>query len=569
MSDFRCLWVEDNIEEILDVYNSLLVEDEWEVTILAGRSKLIEYLNDNPETWDLVILDGRMDTEPSVAAELTGQNIILDLRSGQLGNWGKSVPIVFYSAIVDLLEQAKRFKWPEPRPEILSKASPERVIYNRLREYSSGSKANSVTSNAGVAILVGTGRIALGLGVPFLSDCIKPLSTIIFGRYSILETHVVSTVARMSISESRPLVIKIGSKKYPAKVWYDGLSFAELERILDSSNAPSLSIVLSNDDLVLDKLLKIASFSVMSIGTEFGAVASRIQLALQRIDRSDFPILALENDHNAVTKASESTSRGLIRPCVIDRICSDIVGKPGALEVLTDSESYSIAFENFHGPINFFDGHPVASVLENYSMLEFYRRRKILVMNVLHWIIAVVRTYRVIASVKSKSQLEAQLMNVIAETPAEARMYKMFGRLLATKLVRDTPQDVLRVIYGRQDFDKDRDGSIAINREFEYANATIKRSRAVPDALTRIIKSDAANVFKKYERTFENEFVVDFNENTQDYMQSLGEYYRWLGIQPITQRVVTQCIDRIGAYTLDIRARMKLLERKVGTKNSS
>jgi hypothetical protein len=566
MSSFRCLWVEDNIEEILDVYNSLLVEDEWNVTILAGRSMLVDYLHNNSDSWDLVILDGRMDTEPSVAAELTGQNIILDLRSGRFGNWGKTVPLVLYSAIVDILERAKRFNWPEPKPEILSKAAPEREIYGRLREYSLRPKASAIASGSAIetniALLFGTGRIALGLGVPFLSDCTRPLSTIVLGRYSSSEAHVVSSVARKSISKNDALVIKVGAKKYPAIAWYDGQSAIDLEKILSASSAPSLYVVLSNDDSVLDKLLSIASFGAISIGAEFGAVASRIQSSLLRIDRSGFPILALENDHNSVAKAGASASHVVFRPCVIDRICADIIDKSGALEVLTDSESYSIAFENFAEPCIYFERHPVAAVLESSDLVDFYRRRKLLVMNVLHWIIAVVRTYRVIASVKSILQLEAQLMNVISETASEARMYRMFGRLLATKLVRDTPQDVLRIIYGRQDLDKDRDGSIAINREFEYANATIKRSRVVPDALTRIIKSGSANVFKKYERTFEDEFVVDFHENTQDYMESLGEYYRWMGLQPVRQRTVLASIERVGAYTMDIRARMKALERQ-------
>jgi hypothetical protein len=562
MNSFRCLWVEDNVEEILDVYNSLLVDDEWDVLIISGRSQLIEHLQTSPEKWDLVIVDGRMDTEPSIAAELTGQNIILDLRSGRLGNWGKTVPIVLYSAIVDIIERAKKFNWPEPKPEILSKTASERDIYLRIREYSLRRHDIGVAQETSVALLFGTGRIALGLGIPFVADCPRALSTIVFGRYSNSESHTVSSAVRMAAATRQPLTIKIGAKKYFAAVWHDGLPATELQKMLDASIAPSLSIVLSNEQAVLDKLLTIASFGAVSIGPEFGVVASSIESSLCRIDRTTFPVLALENDHKSVARASASVKRALIRPCVIDRICSDILKKPGTLEVLTDSETYSIAFESFSELTKIFDGHPVAALLENGSSVDFYRRRKLLVMNVLHWIIAVVRTYRVIASVKSISQLEAQLMNVISETASESRMYKIFGRLLATKLVRDTAQDVLRLIYGRQDFDKDRDGSIAINREFEYALATIKRSRVVPDALTRIVKTGSVDVFKKYERTFEDEFIVDFHDNTQEYMESLNDYYRWSGMQPIKQRAVLANIARISAYTMDIRARMKMLERR-------
>lgn len=562
MSSFRCLWVEDNVEEILDVYNTLLVEDEWEVTILAGRAALIDCLQGDPKPWELVILDGRMDTEPSVAAELTGQNIILDLRSGRFGNWGKTVPIVLYSAIVDILERAMRFNWPEPKPTILSKAAQESEIYSRLRQYSLKSKVSATKVGATRALLMGTGRIALGLGVPFLFDCTRPVATTVLGRYSRLETHAVSSAVRKSAVAKQPLVIKVGTRKYSARVWHDGMPAAKLADILSESDSASLSVVLSNNDAILDQLLECASFGAISIGAEFGAVASRIESSLTRIGKAEFHALALENDHSVVSKANASAMRAQFRPCVIDRICSDIVEKPGTLEILTDSETYSIAFEDFASARALFDGHPVAAALESSALFDFYKRRKLLIMNVLHWIIAVVRTYRVIASVKSIPQLDAQLMNVISETTADVRMYRMFGRLLATKLVRDTSQDVLRVIYGRQDFDKDRDGSVAINREFEYATATIKRSRVVPDALTRIIKSSSASVFKKYERTFEDEFVVDFHENAQDYMESLGEYYRWLGIPPIRQRAVLDSIKRVSGYTMDIRARMKALERR-------
>jgi len=559
---FNCLWVEDNREDIYDVYNRLISDDDWNIDSFSGRAGLVPQLLNSASSWGLVIVDGRMDSEPTVGEEYTGQNIILDLRAGRFGDWGRIVPIILYSGIAEIIDRALTFSWPEPRPLVLSKSQGHDEVYESIVRFGRTHEVEKANPPLSRALLFGTGRIAFGLGLPFFADCPNPLGLIIYGRLSSDDSHVVSRVVKSFGASSKNVTVSVGRRRFHGRVWHDGLSESDLVDALDSSALDRSSLVLfvSNDPGVLRTVMQRVDVASISVGTGIAPVLTALNDAARDVGRGKVSVLALENDHDLVDIGAASCDSLNVFPCVVDRICSELVATECGISVSTDAENYSIAFEPPSGLANSpFVGHPVANCLASKGAVKYVHRRKMLLMNLLHWIIAVVRTYKVILSVNSLAHLDAQLMNVIHDTPTERQMYKLFARLLATYLVRDAEPEVLQSIYG--DLDVARNMNLAINREYEFGDFTIDRASTAPDSLTRIVKDEPDLVFAKYARTFEL-FAADFRANPVDYLERLDEYCKWIGVRVYTKKRIEEAISRINGHVLDIRQNMLALKKR-------
>lgn len=559
-SEFNCLWIEDNREEILEVYNRLLSRDGWNIEIFNGRAELIPFLLHTQKRWDLVVVDGRMDTEPSISEEYCGQNIILDLRTGRFGEWGKSVPIVLHSVVIDILDRVRTFPWGDPKPLILSKNHEPSLVYEELIKFDVASNENKANLSRDKALIYGTGRIALGVGLPLFQDCFPPVFTTLWGRFSDASSHKLSEEIKRIAKTNGKLTIKIGSRKFRGNVWHDGLPVSDFDKLIESkgSDACEFCLILSNDFNLLSRMINSVSLAAVSIGKNASIVLDQLN-AVEIDGGGDLSVLALENDHENIEKVSQNLTKIKVYPCIVDRICSDIEYLGDVIKVNTDSENYSIAFERPIVGNNIFNSHPVAQLVESKAAVEYFHKRKLTLMNTLHWIIALTKAYKAMPAMKSVEDLNVKFMHIVGDTLTEKRMYVMFARLLATRLIRDTDPAVLQEVY--EGFNISNNINIAINREFEFGQSTILRSNTTPDSMLRIVKSEASAVIKKYESVFEW-FAIDFNENSTEYILLLNGYCAWANTKPYTKKNVEDKIALVNSMTLAVRQGILRLTRR-------
>lgn len=94
MNKKKILWVEDVFDEIISILSEL-VRDRHELVMLNTVSAAEAILKAN-QVFDIVFLDSRFPGDNDAPSH-NGSQLYLDLRSGRWGDWGKRVPVLFFT----------------------------------------------------------------------------------------------------------------------------------------------------------------------------------------------------------------------------------------------------------------------------------------------------------------------------------------------------------------------------------------------------------------------------------------------------------------------------------------
>eukprot|EP00922_Rhytidocystis_sp_ex-Travisia-forbesii_P069223 GHVS01103277.1.p1 GENE.GHVS01103277.1~~GHVS01103277.1.p1 ORF type:complete len:658 (+),score=115.58 GHVS01103277.1:149-2122(+) len=357
----------------------------------------------------------------------------------------------------------------------------------QLREvHSSSSKASISQQQSKFHVHFGAGKLGLGLVVTLLENAKVPFAIVQppNEEWDPMLDNPVVTINVNGRFITNCLIVPPSAAELPA-------GFPAFPPSVN--NKQTCWFICSNSSSIMSAVSRSADSFSCAVGGDINLRIGPLLNFLPLRPPSSRPVLyACENDHSGVEKLQVSLlGRVAVRPCMVDRICSDRLISAKEIEVITEPYEGELVVlpcedQTMECPQPPFAG-PGVHVPQLTSQANYLSQRKFLLVNGLHTTLA----FMTLCAKNSTGPLgDYELITTKTATPEERREMWVWAAARCLLLLWEHDSNVIMTAHGIS-----TDVEL-VSCVLEYAKTTLGRFASVTDTTGRVLSGGIANRYQ-------------------------------------------------------------------------